>query len=770
MKTQLLIAFSLLSAITSTAKIQGSLVHADSTISNAAVEVLNSDSIAIRSTLTNSNGVFEISTTPSDAKYIQFRATGFVPLCLSLPGNKDIDYGKISLTAERQELNEIVVTSNNIITVDKMTVYPNKTILKHSSSSLGVLNNLMLPGLDVNTVLQSATIYGKTVTFKINGIRRDIERVMSINPSDILKVEYSSSPSIREQANGVGGVINIILKPASTGVSGYESVFSAVTTKMVNENAGVTYNNNASELALSYNMQWRDYNKSYTNSTTQYLATEKAIERISNGKRGDLNMCLNNLQLSYTYTPNTSTVFSATLSHYFGPWEREAISDNTENINGVQTDNYKLTRTINQPYSRPALDLYFKKATQHSGTFELNSVTTYNHSKSDWSQNFEYPHDLLINYINNTRSNKWSTINEALWAKMLGKVYFKAGAKDSYMNTSNTYLVGDRHITEDIQSNTLLVYGELQGRVKKLTYNLGTGLYHYYVKHTDFLKQSKLRNYTVMRLMAAPQRSLYLRGAVKYSPQFAPLSNYSNALLIIDDLTASQGNPALKTASALEGELNITFTKNNFSADLRGYYGYTFNPIFNIVNYTDNRYVSQVLNSENYRCYNIGLNLKYQKMLKNKSFGGALYCSNIGQMNDISKLSGYSLNKWYYSAKAFMQWNAWSAEVSYNSPSYSLYGEVITKTSPYSNITLSYAWKTFNFSVNATWLGVSDGDYKRYVSLSNINPYNTVNVLKDNSNTIGVIVSYRFQSGRQKNGSARSLNNSDSQSGANLLN
>ena len=66
----------------------------------------------------------------------------------------------------------------------------------------------------------------------------------------------------------------------------------------------------------------------------------------------------------------------------------------------------------------------------------------------------------------------------------------------------------------------------------------------------------------------------------------------------------------------------------------------------------------------------------------------------------------------------------------------------------YSNISLSYTWRNFNFSVVGSWIGINKGDYKYQKSLSDLNPSDSETIIKDNSNTIGLAITYRLDYGR----------------------
>ncbi len=687
-----------------------------------------------------------------------------------------------TITTNPEKLDEVVVTgSNQYQEVDKLTVFPDKEMIKHSTSSLSLLNNLMLPGLSIDIVTQSANIYGKGVIYRVNGIPANLNKVQSINPSDILKIEYSNTPSMREATENAGGVINIILKPIESGISLYDNLFTAVTTGMINENLSARYNKKASEFALNYNMQWRDYNESYTDSKISYLATTPHMERTLKGEWGDMKMCLNNISADYIYTPNKTTVFATSVAYYFGPWETERFGYE-KHYNGSYTNRYQNTRTISQPFSIVSLDMYLKKALKNGSVLEINNVTTYNHSSNKWGQEYfdlnywgsrnnDTSDPRIAVYQNDARNDKWSNILEASWMKVVDKVILKLGIKEAYAHSETDYTsTTTAPYYDKLNSNQFFFYGEIQGKQGIFGYTVGSGLYHSYVSGNKRKDYSYLRNYSVGRWMLTPSKKIRFNGTIKLSPQFAQISAVNDTYLVSDDLTASQGNPRLKPASSLETDVYATYSENGISAYLRAYYGHTWDPIYSTVRYEAPYYVFQSLNGKAFDSWSVGINLQYQKKLSSElTIGAAIYGAFMRQESRINKDTKYSLNSAYFSFKALANWRNWSFNASATTPTRSLYGEIKSKIAPSSQISLGYTWKNFNFAALISWIACSKGGYKTYTSLSSINPSIITNLLRDNANTVGVGITYRFSKGKQNAKIQRTLQNSDREKGALLL-
>lgn len=463
-----------------------------------------------------------------------------------------------------------VVSANRTADVEKITIIPEKSLLKHNASSLGVLKDLMLPGLNVNTIMQSADIYGKSVLFKINGIPKSIQSIPTLSPSEIAKVEYSNTVSIKDATSNIGGTINFILKEKLSGGTVYNSLYSAVTTGMINENAEITYNNRASQFALNYNMQWRGYSKSFSDSYTEYLAGTQSTIRESKGLMGDLNMCLNNLAASYTLTPSKNTVLSLSLGYFFGPWKKTTENDNTQTVGlDKATSLFKSARKIDQPYSIPSVDLFLKHTFKNKSQLEFTSVTAYNHSDNLWQQTYIYPDKKTVDFVNDVTGKQWTTINELYFTKRIKGYNIKLGVKDTYTHSSNLYRSNDTFSKTDLKENVLFAYAELGGRIRALSYTLGTGIYYEDIRQTGFTNRNFLKNYSILRWMVSPVGKFSFNGAVKLSPELPSITSMDNVFMRIDDLNANIGNPTLSPSLSLAGDLNISFSHGPFSTYLR---------------------------------------------------------------------------------------------------------------------------------------------------------------------------------------------------------
>ena len=146
--------------------------------------------------------------------------------------NLNIFLGDIKLSEKQNTLNEIIVSSDKIIIenkIDKLVYNADKDITSQSGVATDVLKKVPQVSVDVdgNVDLQGNT----DIRFLINGkpsvlFGNNITDVLqSIPASQIQSIEVITSPGAKYEAEGTGGIINIILKKSNAhGVNGNMSL------------------------------------------------------------------------------------------------------------------------------------------------------------------------------------------------------------------------------------------------------------------------------------------------------------------------------------------------------------------------------------------------------------------------------------------------------------------------------------------------------------------------------------------------------------------
>ena len=339
----------------------------------ALVLGINKDGTKVIEIETNQAGQFVSAEINDSTLSIEITKDTFVPLQINISGTSSqfVDLGTITLFERQVTLGDIVVTAESVMQkAGRYIIIPTKKELGQSANGLSLLNALQykMPGLAVNEILQTVQVDNATPVFKVNGKPCELSKILSLNPKNVLRIEYSDTPDLRYDGRSV---INIILNPSQNGGSVLANVLSGVTTGFLNGNVGIDYHHGKSEWELNYAANWRDYNKREISSRGDFIGRDEPVSRERNGMPSDFNYLSNELSLAYTYSHNANTMMSTKVGIGF---EDQKISDNSWN-----TQSYKgnVSRYTNHTrwklgFVSPNFDLFFRKQLNKTQHIEAN--------------------------------------------------------------------------------------------------------------------------------------------------------------------------------------------------------------------------------------------------------------------------------------------------------------------------------------------------------------------------------------------------------------
>ena len=93
--------------------------------------------------------------------------------------------------ASTKTLDEVIVSASNISRVDDhLVIFPNSQQRKHAINGFGVLENLNIPGLIIDSKSNNVDVMGLQATLYLNGQECDIKEIQMLRPRDIEKIEY----------------------------------------------------------------------------------------------------------------------------------------------------------------------------------------------------------------------------------------------------------------------------------------------------------------------------------------------------------------------------------------------------------------------------------------------------------------------------------------------------------------------------------------------------------------------------------------------------
>jgi hypothetical protein len=190
---------------------------------------------ALKSTYTQDNGAFEISGLPPKAYEVMVNYVGYKARILKVAGASDkptVDLGRIQLGPAASQLKEVEVTAQKLLVkhdIDKITYDVEADPESKTVTALDMLRKVPLVTVDAedNIQLKGSGSYRVLVNGKTSSLFvRDPKEVLKSMPASTIKnIEVITSPPAKYEAEGVGGIINIITVKKSLG--GYNGSVNA---------------------------------------------------------------------------------------------------------------------------------------------------------------------------------------------------------------------------------------------------------------------------------------------------------------------------------------------------------------------------------------------------------------------------------------------------------------------------------------------------------------------------------------------------------------
>lgn len=216
------------------------------------------------------------------------------------------------------QLDEVIIQAPKVIRKADMDIYhPSKSAVEHSRNGLQLINNLMIPSLNVNDVLGTIQSAGQAVQIRINGRESSVEQLRTLLPETIKRIEWIDNPGLRY--GGANAVLNVIVANPSVGGSLMISARPAFNEEFgfYSGNAKFNFGNSQIEVGARYKMadnikSHRDYIEEFT------FPDGKTLTRKEKSLGGKLDNSNANYWTSYNYIKTDTTVFIAELMMHKG--------------------------------------------------------------------------------------------------------------------------------------------------------------------------------------------------------------------------------------------------------------------------------------------------------------------------------------------------------------------------------------------------------------------------------------------------------------------
>ena len=243
------------------------------------VQLTTPDSVFVQGVTSNEGGGYTLTNVGPGHYLLLLSSIGYELVALPFRmENTDMTMPDIAMKSSSVALREVKVKAQSIVHLDdRMLVFPEKQQVRHAYTGYDLLDNLMIPSIQVDRQEGKVTTFRGEVTLYINGRKADYQEVKNLRPRDIEKVEYFDAPT-GKYAMDVAS-INYITKKYDTG--GYVSADAKQTIGYLNGDynaaAKVSHKNTSFTVWGGHRMQSYEGTRSIVDET--YIFPEYEINK-----------------------------------------------------------------------------------------------------------------------------------------------------------------------------------------------------------------------------------------------------------------------------------------------------------------------------------------------------------------------------------------------------------------------------------------------------------------------------------------------------------
>jgi iron complex outermembrane recepter protein len=417
----------------------------------STVVLLNKDSVLVKGTLSQLDGMFLLEKIETGDYFLQIRNIEFNTYTtkrFSVNQNDLIDLENILLTPSNTRIDEVVVTAQKAL----IEVHPDKMVFNVASSvNAAGSNGLELlskaPGvlldMDNNIILQGKSgvivyingrpsrLSGQDLTNLLRGMRSD----------NIESVEIITNPSSKYDAEGTAGIINIVMKKnLSAGFNGNVITgFSRGDYSRSNIGSTFYYNSNKISSSSGISLSDDDFAERFDELAKQSgYVLDKDISALNNRKGININT-----GLDYTLSEKSTFSFdgrfllsknnnklqsNTTITDAMNPSAAEILK--AETLDRIPSSNVNLNlnyRFIPNAKSKFSADLSYGRFSSNKDTRQPNTYYSVSDNTVLRRVNSQYDSDTYIDL--------WSGLLD--YENKIGPFNLSTGAKYSYITTDN---------------------------------------------------------------------------------------------------------------------------------------------------------------------------------------------------------------------------------------------------------------------------------------------------------------------------------------------
>lgn len=471
----------------------------------ATVSVIKQDNHTTIATLnTSENGEFSVSANAGNYKIIIdfIGYESYTSPVIRLTAQHPVHHlGNIQLTSSSKTLDEIMVRaekSTMTLSLDKRIFNVGKDLANAGGTAADILSNIPSVAVDVdgNVSLRGSSSVRILIDGKPSGLVsiKGGSGLQQLQGNMIDRVEIITNPSARYEAEGMGGIINIILKKERK--EGFNGSFDVIAGYPENFGvaANVNYRRKDFNFFVNYSTSYRNpkgtneqYQELYRNDST-FISTKQMEHRLKG--------MYNNARAGMDYFFDEKNILTAAYTYRISKGKRLSDIYFHDYLNNLQNPTGHTYRTQDETETEPNSEyaLNYKKTFAREGrefTADLRYLDNWEDSDQFFGEQGFKPDGSTagIPYILQ-RSLNFETEKQYLAQidyvhPFAEKGKFESGLRTSFRNMTNDYSVTQQDENDDwfelpgltndflYKENISAVYAILGNKIKKISYQAG---------------------------------------------------------------------------------------------------------------------------------------------------------------------------------------------------------------------------------------------------------------------------------------------------------
>ena len=656
-----------------------------------------------------------------------------------------------------KEIEEVILKSQHKKQFADKSVYTfDKDAIEKARYAKDLIKTLPELQLDpISNTLKSTK--GGTTLFLINGIEASDMQIRSVQPAEVIKVEYYDMPPAR-WATRADQVVNLITRNPETGYVFGADTTAALTTGFVNASAYGNYTRGKNDFGLEYSMNLRDYDNRTVKSIFDYNLNDSHYQSEEN-KRDHFGYTYQNIILRYTRNVTDNYVFQAKMNlDLFTSF----VKGNGGSLfyKDQISEEHGMFKNGNSDYTKPTLDLYYSKNLGKKDELSVNLVgshftTNTSELAKEWilsSGSSVFDNDM------NLSATQTGIVGEVAHVHTFDKAKLSSGYRFTNNSISNdlSNLAGNSNYSVNYFEQYL--YTEYSGKINKFAYRLGAGLTNNRNKSAENLDD--VWTFTPKIILSyAIKNNQNLRFTSSYKPQSPWSAALSSNVVQIAPNIVQRGNPYLKVKETFGNSLQYTFNNKYFDFNANLFYNYMKGDINQFYTeatatggfalmYENSRYTQQMGAQITGSVKPFG-----STILVLKTFLTPTAVKLVTQKNQEIK-NNYISNYFVISS----EYKSFSIQYEFNLPVYILNGAFLNTNENSSHLFANYKLKEWTLTTGMYWIGMP-ATYKTKSLHESLVNYTKLNQIWNDKNMFVLGISYDFSKGK-KTQIDKKLNNS----------